>query len=278
MVNVLATVVLFFLIFSLFGLLISVRPPRIHSPITPSAIGLRAEAVTLETSDGLHLKGWFVPQPQSQKVIIGLHGYPADKGDILPALLFLQPEFNLLFFDFRYFGESQGFYTTVGGHEVKDLLAAVRFLKDRGFERIGVWGFSMGGAVALMASSETEEIGAIVSESSFAELFLMARETYRFLFFLKYPLAELTGLWAKLFLGINLHDVSPVKKIQNSHLPILIIHSRTDQVIPFSNAVRIKKALANNTQAEFWFKDGLGHGELGREYEKRVRGFFEKHL
>ena len=278
MFDVFLTTFLFFTIFSLFGLLVSVRPPRIYSPFQPAHFGLPFEDITLKTSDGLDLKGWFIPQANSDKAIVALHGYPADKGDILPALLFLHSDFNLLFFDFRYFGESQGLYTTAGAKEVQDLLAALQFLKGRGFQRIGVWGFSLGGAVALMTAGESGDIKAIVSESSYAELSLMARETYRYLFFLKHPLASLTGLWAKLFLGVDIHEASPAKKIKNSQLPVLLIHSTTDQVIPFSHALLLKEALRNNPQAEFWFKPGLTHGELGGEHETRIKAFFQKHL
>ncbi|HEX9756845.1 MAG TPA: alpha/beta fold hydrolase [Nitrospiria bacterium] len=269
---------LFLILFSLFGLLVSIRPPRIHSHVHPAQYVSSFEDITLKTSDGLALKGWFIPQPKSDKVIVALHGYPADKGDILPGLFFLNKDFNLLFFDFRYFGESEGFITTVGAREVRDLLASLEFLKTRGFHKIGVWGFSLGGAVALMRADHSSDIKAIVSESAYAELSLMARETYRHLLILKYPLGLLTGIWAKLLLGVNIYDVSPVKKIKNSQNPILIIHSTTDQVIPFSHALLLKEALGNNPKAEFWFREGLSHGQLGTEYENRIRGFFQKYL
>ena len=278
MFDVFLTIFLFFAIFSLFGLLVSVRPPRIYSSYHPAHFGLPFEDITLKTSDGLDLKGWFIPQTKSDKVIVALHGYPADKGDVLPALLFLNSDYNLLFFDFRYFGGSEGFYTTAGAKEVQDLLAALRFLKERGFQKIGVWGFSLGGAVALMTTGESSDIKAIVSESSYAELSLMARETYRYLSFLKHPLAFLTGLWAKLLLGVDIHEASPAKKIKNSQLPVLLIHSTTDQVIPFSHALLLKEALRDNPQAEFWFKPGLTHGELGGEHEAKIKAFFQKHL
>jgi fermentation-respiration switch protein FrsA (DUF1100 family) len=166
----------------------------------------------------------------------------------------------------------------VGAREVGDLLAALEYLKGRGFEKIGVWGFSLGGAVALMASARTPLIGAIVSESSYARLSLMAEESYRHLFFLKRPLALLTGIWARLLLGVNPEKVSPEDAVSHSRVPILLIHSTHDDVIPFSHAQRLKRALADNPNAEFWFREGLVHGQLGEEYRERVGGFFRRHL
>jgi len=161
---------LFFLIVSLSGFLSAIRPSKIYSSITPADFGLDFENVSMRTEDGIELKGWLIPKTGSDKIIIGLHGYPADKGDILPTLIFLQKDFNLLLFDFRYLGESSGLYTTIGIKEVNDLLAAVDFAKERGFQKIGVWGFSMGGAVALMTVQRTPHINTIVSDSSYAAL------------------------------------------------------------------------------------------------------------
>ena len=244
----------------------------------PGFFGVPYESITLTASDGITLSAWFIPQSASDKVIIGLHGYPADKGDILPVLISLHDEFNLLFLDFRYFGQSEGAYTTVGAHEVKDLLAAIEFLKARGFRRIGVWGFSLGGAVALMALAETDSIHVVVSESSYAKLSWMARESYRYLFILKYPMAWMTGLWSWLFLGVDMNAVSPVQKVENSRIPILLIHSTTDHVIPFDHALALKEALAGNPNAEIWFQEGLIHGQLGGAYEQRIRTFFRDQL
>ena len=180
-------------------------------------------------------------------------------------------------FDFRYLGESEGKYSTAGAKEVKDLLAAIQFLKSKAIEEVGVWGFSMGGAVALMSIKKAPEIKAVVSEASYASLAQMATELFR-IPVLKYPLAYLIGLWTKIFLGIDIRNISPVKAVQNTTIPLLLIHSSTDAVIPFSHARILQKALEGNPRAEFWFHTGLAHGELDTEYQKRVADFFQRHL
>ena len=271
-------ILLFFVIISLYGFYVVVRPPRIHSTFTPADFSLNFETVTMKTTDGVNIKGWFIPQPNTDKMIIALHGYPADKGDILPSLVFLHQDFNLLFFDFRYFGQSSGLYSTAGAREVHDLLAAVEFAKERGFTKIGIWGFSMGGAVALMGAGKTSEIKTVVSDSSYASLSLLAREPYRNFAFLKYPLAFLTEVFSKIFLGISIDEVSPAKKVKGIKIPILLIHSLSDKVIPFSHALLLKEALKDNPNAEFWFQEEIEHGEFQKEYETRVGGFFQKNL
>lgn len=275
--TILFAVVFFFIFTSLWGFYNSIRPPKIVSRITPQELGLSYEEVLFKTDDNVTLAGWFIPHPSATKTIILLHGYPADKGDILPALSFLNKEYNLFLFDFRYLGQSEGTYSTAGAKETEDLLAAIKFLKGRGIEEVGLGGFSLGGAVAIMASPNAPQVKAIVSESSYASLDLMARELYR-IPILKYPLAYLTGLWAKLFLGIDLKKVSPAESARNLKIPILLIHSKNDDVIPFKSALLIQEALKENLRAEFWFEDNLTHGEFGREYQKRIESFFEKNL
>lgn len=267
---------LFFLIVSFSGFLTAIRPSKIHSSVTPASFGLDFENVTIKTTDGIELKGWFIPQSNSDKVIIALHGYPADKGDILPAILFLKEDFNLLLFDFRYFGESGGRYTTIGLKEVNDLLAAVDFAKNRDFKKVGVWGFSMGGAVALMATSQTSNINAIVSDSSYASLALFTQEPYRNLAFLKYPLSFFTHIWPRILFGMSINEASPVKEVKEVKIPILLIHSKDDEVVPFSHALLLKEALRDNPRAEFWFEGGVLHGGLQKEYQARVKEFFQE--
>ena len=276
--RVILIVSLFLVITSLWGFYSSIPPPKIVSSLTPRALKMDYEEVSFRTTDALTLHGWYIPARKTTKrTLILLHGYPADKGDILPPLSFLHEDFNLFLFDFRYLGKSEGSYSTAGAKEVRDLLAAIRFLKGRGVGEVGVWGFSMGGAVALMALPQAPEIKAVVSESSYASLAQMALQLFR-IPVLDYPSAFLVGVWAKLFLGIDLRDISPAQAVRGTRVPILLIHSSADAVIPFAHAESLKKALADNPRAEFWFKDGFAHGQLGSDYQTRLTGFFLKYL
>ena len=273
--SLLLLVLFFFLFASLWGFYISVRPLRIVSSITPKDLGLDYEEVSFVSEDKVTLRGWFIRHKQSleARTIIALHGYPADKGNILPAIAFLTEKYNLLLFDFRYLGASDGHYSTVGAEETRDLRSAIEFLKSRGIKEVGVWGFSMGAAVALMVAPQQIEVKAIVSDSSYARLDLMAPVLFR-LPFLKYPLASLMGLWAKLFLGVDLEKVSPMESAKSLNIPVLIIHSKGDLLIPFRHASLLQESLRNNGKAEFWFHENFFHGQLAPDYQRRVADFF----
>ena len=273
------------------GFYISIRPAKFISKITPDQLGLEYENISFDTSDGLTLQGWFIPyQPDQQtaatskatqqnkqvKTIILLHGYPADKGDILPSHKFLAKHYNLLLFDFRYLGASQGKYSTAGALEVKDLLGAIDYLKARDINIVGLYGFSVGGAVALMAAPHAPEIQAIVANSSYARLDLLVPQIFRPKI-IQAPLVWLTNLWAKLWLGINIKDIDPAAAAAKINIPVFIIHSQQDEVIPFTHAQLLQAALKHNPQAEFFLPEGL-HGEHGLEYQQRILEFFQKNL
>ena len=275
--NILLGLILFLLFTSLLGFYGSIKPPKIVSTITPKELGLDYEKVTLNTADGLSLSGWFIPNETTKQTIILLHGYPADKGDVLPSLAFLNKRYNLFLFDFRYLGRSEGEYSTAGAKEIADLSSAIEYLKTRGINEVGVWGFSMGGAVALMSIPSNPEIKAVVSEASYSSLGLMARELYR-IPLLDYPLAWLTGVWVNLFIGVNLGSTSPEDAVRNTKIPVLIIHSKNDDVIPFKNALLLQDALKNNPRAEFWFQENLVHGQFDAIYQKKIGEFFLNNL
>ena len=149
---------------SLYVFLTSIRPPRHITKITPASLGFDYEDITLLTDDNIKLAGWFIPGKNvGKEAIIVCHGYPADKGNVLSFAVFLHDDFNLLFFDFRAMGKSEGKITTAGWKERGDFLAAVKYLRSRGMEKIGALGFSMGGAVIIMANSP--DVDAIVTET-----------------------------------------------------------------------------------------------------------------
>ena len=215
-------------------------------------------------------------------ILVG-HGYPFDKANILRHALFLHSRFNLWFIDFRYFGESEGTYTTAGWLETRDVEASVAYLTERTDvdpQRIGALGFSMSAAAFILARHP--DIRAIVGDSPYASLKdLVARQ----FFFLpgptKWPLVGLTNLYARLLLGVDVEAAAPARAVRQLTAPLLIIHGEADSQIPVEYAREIY-ANANPASTELWIVPGADHGQAhaleGPRYELRVRTFFERHL
>lgn len=272
--------VFFILFLSFWGFWQATHPPKITSNLTPKDLDWEFEEVSLKTSDGLKLAAWFIPtNNQTDKAIILLHGYPADKGDLLYWSYFLKDQYNLLFFDFRYFGKSEGSYTSLGFHETKDVLAAIKFLKNKGMNKIGLMGFSFGGSVALLTLPQTDNVDAVVADSAFANLDLMGETYYGNMPFLQRPLTFSTKIYGRLIYGIDANEIAPELAVKTVETPIFVIASRQDETTLVENAERLKEALKDNKNAQVWIYDRGKHGELGgKDYEEKILGFFEKNL
>ena len=254
------------------------HPARIESRLTPKNYNLPFEEVALTTKDGVSIAGWLIPAPTPQKpTLIILHGYPAEKGDMLSIASFLQPDFNIFLIDFRYFGKSGGSFTTLGTNERLDLEAAIDFLESRGFKKVGVLGFSLGGATAILQAAKDPRIAVVISYASFADLTLLGKNMYSHLPIIREALVPLMKFWAKTFWNIDT-AYSSQDAMQYVQIPIFIIHSRQDEQIPFHHAELLMNALRNNQRAEFYFTETGRHGELPVDFDERVKYFFEKYM
>ena len=129
-----------FILVSLFSFFLAIRPPLIEVGAKPESFSLSAEEITLSAPDGTALSAWWIPG-ETERAIIFLHGYPAEKSDMLSLAAPLSPAFSLLLLDLRYFGQSGGAFSTLGVKERHDVKAAVDFLKEKGVSHIGVFGF-----------------------------------------------------------------------------------------------------------------------------------------
>ena len=262
-----------FVAFSLLSFWLAVRPPRIAVPLAPSDVGLTVENVTITADDGVPLAGWLVPRAGAPAIVL-LHGYPAEKADLLPIAAALAPRFTVLLLDQRYFGASGGRATTLGWRERRDLERAIDFLAARGFHEVGVFGLSLGGAVALLAAAEDPRIRAVSAYAPFADLRSLAYELYGWLWVLKYPFVGLLRGWSLLFFGHDITAVSPERAAATITVPVLLVASRADEQIPFAHAERLRKALAGNARAELMTTDHGRHGELPAGFEARLAEFF----
>lgn len=254
------------------------HPKRYISERRPESLGLAPERLKLATADGIGLDAWFIPHKSGKKTVIICHGYPMDKGDVLGLTRFLAADFNLLYFDFRATGRSGGFFSTGGAREVRDIDAAIGFLKSRGLGGgIGLFGFSMGAATALLSGNPAIKARAL--DSPYADLAEQLAYIFKDFGVLRRPLLAGIKGWSLLLMRVNLNAISPARRAAELKTPVLIAHGDADTQIPVRNAYDIKAA---NPAVELWLIKGAGHGEnhdtAPREYEKRISAFFLKNL
>ena len=280
--TIVTTVIATVALLSLLAFWSHLNPPGLVSQLSPGDFDLAYENIQLQTEDGLSLAGWFIPQAGQQRdpdaaTIIALHGWPEDKGSVLRSALPLLQHYNLLLFDFRALGSSEGRHSTLGAREGKDVRAALDWLEARGLDEIGLWGFSMGGAVALMSAAEDSRIKAVVTDTSFARLDIMARDVFR-VPVLSQGMALGMRVWSRLFLGVDIRQVAPVDAVAGLQTPALIIHLQHDHFVPFHHAQMLQQALQDHPGAEFWFRETGVYGQVPPNYMQRLQDFFRRHL
>ena len=277
---------------SYWGSSVILHPPKM-SPLAifPEQFGLRYEKVSFKTRDGLTLKGWFLPSPRGEaerRTLLMCHGWGDNKGELLGLSYFLNTEagFNLFYFDNRSHGESEGKVTTIGYLELIDFDAAVGFLKEHKpwcLDRLGVFGLSMGAAVAAMSVPAHPEIKAAVLESPFTDYRgVVRRWTWNNLRVPYFPCVLMCLWFLRLRVGGSEVDAcSPIRFIGRvSPRPVLLIGGARDVLMP-EEGVRALYAAAGEPK-ELWIvpeaKHAKCHETAGQEYERRVAGFFERYL
>jgi len=253
---------------------------EVHSPVE---YGLAFEEVAFQAADGLMLHGWWIPAAGSDRAVVIMHGHGGSMDwDVHRAPALHAAGFNVLLFDFRAHGRSEGQTVTFGYLERQDVLGAARFLRGRGMRRIGLLGFSFGGIVAMLAAPICPDIAAVVSDGGPARLrtAITARGVElgapRWLSAL---LAWLTVAMTSLRLRANLFHYEPVRWVGRiSPRPILFVHAGHDQYLPDFEDLYA----AAQPPKDAWRVPQAGHTKISEvlpdEFQRRVIAFFDQHL
>jgi len=258
------------IVISVLQFLLSIHPPKHVSTNKPE----KYENVSFKTEDGLTIRGWLLESKNASSTIIIGHGYPFDKGNILPVVEYLYPKYNLLLYDHRFFGESDGKISTVGAKETKDVQAAIEYVKEHKKGKIALYGFSLSASAMLMSKPDVD---AIIADSPYANLENMAKQVYFIFGPLNYPFVWTTNILATIFIGINPKDISPAEAVKEINVPILLIHGDRDTEINVKNSFQIKK---NNDKIDLWIIEGANHLQATGtdEYRTRISEFLRKHI
>ena len=172
----------------------------------------------------------------------------------------------------------------MGYLERRDVLGAVDFLRQKGIERIGVLGFSMGAVVAMITLPMCDEIQAMISDGGFGTLFapmLGWARVRKVPTPIARPLFWLMLLFTSFRLRNHLFDYQPIHWVGGiAPRPILFIHGEKDPYVTMKD-FRILEESAGEPN-EVWIDPNAGHREIDRlhpeEYRKRIVDFFIRHL
>lgn len=186
---------------------------------TPRHAGFNYVDVTTKTSDGLSLHGWYVHADKPRGTVLFLHGNAGNISHRLDSIaIFHDLGLDTFIIDYRGYGQSEGKPSEEGTYI--DAEAAWQYLvAERGVDpaTMIVFGRSIGGAVAAWLATK-HKAAALIMESSFTSAVEMAAHLYpylpvRLISRLKYPVVDY---------------------VTEVECPVLVIHSRDDEIIPFA--------------------------------------------
>lgn len=264
------------LAFSLSGCASLLFYPDQTMRLTPKTLGLEYEDVNLTTPDGVKLHGWFLSaQNEPRGTIFFLHGNAENISTHIHSVAWLPGQgYQVFLLDYRGYGLSEG------SPDLPDVLTDVatgfRWLlsEPRVADRdLYLLGQSLGatlGAYFVGANPEARaRLSAIVMDAPFASYRELTREKlalFPVTWPLQYPLSLLMP-----------DDYSPIKNIAKlSPLPLLIICSETDDIVPARHSAALFEA-AGEPKA-LWITRGPHIGTFGQENNRRrVLTFLEEY-
>ncbi|HEX8732917.1 MAG TPA: alpha/beta fold hydrolase [Ktedonobacterales bacterium] len=230
--------------------------------MTPFETGVPFERVRIpaRTTDR-SLVGWWFPRPETDRVLIGCTGYRGSKSDLIGIGSALwRAGYNILLFDYHGHGSAHGAPVTLAYRELQDFFAALAYVQRRlPGGRIGVFGFSMGAAIAILGAAERPEVRAVLADSSFASHTAVVRHAVEQTIHL--PGAPFTAI-ADYFLarraGYRGRDVAPERVIARiAPRPVLLIHGTDDEMIPVTHAYRLFEAARE--PKDLWIAPAANH-------------------
>lgn len=232
--------------------------PMKEPEFMPDAESLGLEDVYLTTPDNIKINGWFFLKAGAKYTLLFCHGNAGNMGHRLDKIAMLQDiDLNIFIIDYRGYGKSEGRPSEPGIY--KDAKTAYDYLineKNIRPEAIILYGESIGGAVVIDLASKVK-VGAVITEDTFSSVIDMAKRVYPFL--------------PSFLFSIRLDSVS---KIKNINAPILIIHSKNDEIVPFDMGKKLFDAAKEPKEfAEIAGAHNTAYIDSKEKYIASIRSF-----
>ncbi len=77
---------------------------------------------------------------------------------------------------------------------------------------------------------------------------------------------------------LDIKTVSPLLAAKKVEIPVLLIHSKKDTVVPFKNALLLQQAISHNSDAKVIFTHSGQHGEHFPNYHTSIEAFYDQYL
>lgn len=235
--------------------------------IEEGRIWLKCHAVpvgTINSFDGLKLSGYYVEAPNAKRTIVMCHGWRGSWERDLAGISkwFYKNGCNMLLIDQRAHGFSQGKYTTYGLFERLDCVSWCNWLnKMYRPEKIFLYGVSMGASTVLMASGTDGlpiNVAGIIADCGFSSPYdIIAYTGWNIAHVPEHPFMDVLNLMVRRRIGVGLKSFSVADAMKNNTTPLLLIHGKEDEFVPFG--MSIENYNESNQDTSLLLIDGANH-------------------
>lgn len=220
----------------------------------PSSYQDTSEILKVTTPDRIQLSAVYLPNPASTYTIVYTHGNAEDLGDIQPVLQQLRDiGFSVFAYDYRGYGTSQGNPSERNAY--RDIDTVYNYLTQHlgvPTQRIIAYGRSVGAGSAVDLAAR-KPLAGLIMESAFTTAFRVV---------VPIPILPFD----------KFRNLDKIKKVT---CPVLVMHGRADEVIPFSHGQKLFAA-APEPKLSLWV-DGASHNDFmwvaSEQYADSLRKF-----
>lgn len=244
------------------------------------------QEVSVTSTDGLQLKGYWVPVKNARGTMLMAHGYRSsmllDMGYVFD--FYRERGMNLLIPFQRAHGKSEGKYITFGVKERGDMLCWLKYHNDRfGNLPVILTGISMGASTMLYLADEPlpENVRGIIADCGFTSPKAIISRVFRAVIHLPaVPFIWVADLFARLFAGFGLTQKDSRKTLTKNKLPILLIHGADDDFVPCDMTKQAYDVCTGPKQ--LFLVEGAKHGTSflveTKRYSELVENFLNENL
>ena len=245
---------------------------------------LPKKEITLTSVDGLKLCGSAIEaHPDSKRWMIIVHGYTGSRAVSTQFIdMFTDEGFNILLIDQRRHGQSEGQYTTYGYYEKFDIDCWVKWIAAQYGKdvEIGLHGQSLGGGTVLeYLTIAAPQVKFVIADCPYSDLSDLMRHQMTTLNKVPHvPFFRWVNNRIRKKAGFSFDQVSPIRSVQNSRLPVLFIHGANDNYVPTRMSVEMYEAKPEPKRLVLI--EGAIHANayhVGKEqYRQEVHSFIEE--
>lgn len=266
-------------------------PGKEYEPLYPDMIEWTKQSratphkkVEIKTFDGLTLRGRYYEISPNAPIEIMMHGYHGNIERDLSGGIFraMNIGHNVLIYDHRGSGKSDGTVLTFGINESRDCRRWINFVLteiNRDAEII-LSGVSMGAATAMITAGYEDlpdNVVGIVADCGYTSAKDIIKKVMRDMKLPANLLYPFIKLGARIYGRFDLDEFSPLEQVKKAKMPIIFVHGDKDDFVPLEMS-RINYEACSSKKKKLLIIKGAAHGlayPIARdEYLKELSDFF----